>query len=90
MVDLPIAFVQLDHRPEHRAVLLAVEVLRAEVLFNDERVEVTLVEEHRSEDRLLGLEVVRGDRDVLDGAHDPAPESRCGAGGVRRRLSQPA
>ena len=64
MVDLPVALVQLDHRREHRAVLLAVEVLGPQVLLDEQRVEVALVEQDRAEHRLLRLEVVRRDGDV--------------------------
>ena len=69
VVDLAVALVQLDHRREHRAVLLAVEVLGPQMLLDQQRVQVPLVEQHRTEDRLLGLEVVRRDGDGLDGAH---------------------
>jgi len=68
-IDLAVAFVQRDHRREHGAVLLAVEVLGPQVLLYQQREQVPLVEQHRAEHRLLGLEVVRRDGDGLDGAH---------------------
>ena len=87
VVDLPVALVQRDHRREHRAVLLAVEVLGAQVLLDEQRVEVSLVEQDGPEHRLLGLQVVRRDGDVLDGAHARS-ESRFGAGVDTRRRSR--
>ena len=81
VVDLAVAVVELEHRREHRAVLLAVEVLGPQLLLDQQRVQMALVEQHRAEHRLLGLEVVRRDGDVLDGAHARS-ESRFGAGGT--------
>ena len=46
MVDLAIVAVELDHRRKHRAMLLAIEVLRAQVLLDQQRVEMVLVEQH--------------------------------------------
>ena len=80
MVDLPVALVQLEHRGEHRAVLLAVEVIRPQMLLDQQRVQVPLIEQHRSQHRLLGLEVVGRDGDVLDGTHTGA-EHRSRVGG---------
>ena len=37
VVDLPVALVELHHRREHRAVLLAVEVLGAQMLLDEQR-----------------------------------------------------
>ena len=70
VVDLVVALVELEHRREHRAVLLAVEVLGPQLLLDQQRVQVALVEQHRAQHRLLGLEVVGRDGDVLDGAHE--------------------
>ena len=82
MVDLPVALVQLHHRREHRAVLLAVEVVGPQVLLDQQRVQVALVEQDGAEHGLLGLEVVRRNGDCLDGAHGRS-ESKFEAG-VRR------
>ena len=57
--------VQPQHRREHESVLLAVEVLGAQLLVGHQRVEVTLVEQHGAEHGLLGLEVVRRHRELL-------------------------
>ncbi len=81
VVDLVVALVELDHRREHLAVLLAVEVLGPQVLLDQQPVQVPLVQQHRAEHRLLGLEVVRRNGDVLDGAHGSRPKNRCGSGG---------
>jgi hypothetical protein len=70
VVDLVVGFVELEHRGEHRTVLLAVEVVGPQLLLDQERVQVTLVQQHRAQHRLLGLEVVGWDGDVLDGAHE--------------------
>ena len=80
VVDLAVALVELEHRREHRAVLLAVEVLGPQVLLDEQRMQMALVEQHRPEHRLLGLEVVGRNGDVLDGAH-LVPEHRSGTGG---------
>jgi hypothetical protein len=79
VVDLAVGLVELDHRREHRSVLLAVEVLGAQMLLHQQPMEVALVEQHGAEDRLLGLQVVGRDGDALDGAHGSA-ESRFGGG----------
>jgi hypothetical protein len=69
VIDLAVVLVQRQHRREHGPVLLAIEVARAQLLLDQQRVKVALVEQHRPEDRLLGLKVVRWNGDVLDGAH---------------------
>ena len=69
VVDLPVALVQREHGREHRPVLLTVEMLRPQVLLDEQRMQVPLVEQHRPEHRLLGLEVVGRNGDVLDGTH---------------------
>ena len=81
VVDLAVALVQRQHRREHGAVLLAVEVLGPQLLLDQQRVQVALVEQHRPEHRLLGLEVVGRDGDVRDGAHGRGSESRFEGGG---------
>ena len=73
VVDLAVGLVQLEHRREHRAVLLTVEVLRPQMLLDQQRVQVSLVQQDGPEHRLLGLEVVGRNGDVLDGAHLSAP-----------------
>ena len=60
VVDLLVALVELEHRLEHRAVLAQVEVLGAQLLVHQQRVQVLLVEQHRTQHRLLGDEVVGG------------------------------
>jgi hypothetical protein len=69
VVDLAVALEQLEHRREHRPVLLAVEVLGSEVLLDDQGMKVALVEQHRTEHRALGVEVMRRNGDLFDGAH---------------------
>jgi hypothetical protein len=69
MVDLAVAAVQLEHRRKHRTVLLAVEVLRLQVLFDQQPVQVALIQQHRPQHRLLGLEVVGREGDLLSDAH---------------------
>src|SRR5206468_12298774 len=81
---------ELDHRPEHLAVLLAVEVLRPQVLLDQQAVQVTLVEQHRAEHRLLCLQVVRWYGDVLNGAHEPWSEDKFGSGGPATETPLPA
>ncbi len=44
MVDLAVVLVERQHRREHRAVLLAVEMLGPQLLFHEQRVQVALVE----------------------------------------------
>src|SRR5205807_5869235 len=87
---LPVGLVQLEHRREHRPVLLAVEVLGTQMLLDQQRVEVALVEQHRAQHRLLGLEVVWGDGDVLNGAHRRRPSLGLAeaAGTIRSRYEQ--
>ena len=80
VVDLAVAFVEREHGREHRAVLLTVEVLGPQVLLDEQRMQMPLVEQHRSEHRLLGLDVVGRNGDVLDRAH-LVPEHRSGTGG---------
>src|SRR5690242_1088178 len=63
VVDLSAEIMEPEHRREHGAVLLAVEVLRAQVLVGHESVQVPLVEQDGAEHRSLGLEVMRGDRE---------------------------
>ena len=65
VIDLARLLVQPQHRREHEPVLLAVEVLRAQLLIRHERVEVTFVEQHGAEHGLLGLEVVRRHGELL-------------------------
>ncbi len=59
VVDPAVGVVEGEHRGEHVGVLLAVEVLDAQLLIDHDRGQVALVEQHRAEHRLLGLEVVR-------------------------------
>jgi hypothetical protein len=71
VVDLAIRVVELQHRGVDRAVLLTVEVLGPQLLLNDERVEVAFVEQDRTENRLLGGQMMwwyrcgRGDAHLL-------------------------
>ena len=44
VVDLAVVLVQPEHGPEHRAELLAVEVLRPQLLFDQQRMQVTFVQ----------------------------------------------
>jgi hypothetical protein len=69
VVDLVVALVELQHRGEDRAMLLPVEVLRPQLLLHQQRVQVALVEQHGAQNRLLGLQVVGRNGDVLDSAH---------------------
>ena len=69
VVDLAVVLVELEHRREHRAVLLAVEVLGPQMLLDQQRIQVALVEQHRPQHRLLGLEIVRRNGDLRGGAH---------------------
>ena len=59
VVDLAPGVVQREHRGEHGAVLLAVEVLDAQLLVGHERVRWRSSSRTAPEHRLLGLEVVR-------------------------------
>ncbi len=70
VVDLVVALIELQHRREHGAVLLAVEVLGPQLLLHQQGVQVALIEQHRAQHRLLGFEIVGWDGDVLDGAHE--------------------
>ena len=73
MVDLAVALEQLPHRGKHGAVLLAIEVLGPELLLDQECVQVPLVQQHGPEDRLLSLEIMRRNGDLLGDAHgDPS------------------
>ena len=58
-VDRLALVVERQHRLVDRAVALAVEVLRAQPLFDHERVQRAVREQDRAEHRLLGVEVVR-------------------------------
>ena len=69
MIDLPVSLEQLFHRREHRSVLVAIEVLGSKLLLDQQRIEVAIVEQDSAERRPLGLEVMRGDRCLLDGGH---------------------
>ena len=68
MIDLLVGLVELEHRREHGAVFTQVEVLRAELLIHQQRVQMLLVEQDRAKHRLLGHEVMR-DRLGGRGAH---------------------
>src|SRR2546421_685794 len=46
LVDLAVVLVQLEHRRKHGTVLLAVEVLGPQVLLDEKREQVPLVEQH--------------------------------------------
>jgi hypothetical protein len=50
--------VEVEHRPEDRRVTLPVEVLRLDLLVDDQRGQRGVREEDRAEDGLLGLEVL--------------------------------
>ncbi len=51
--------VQREHRLVDRAVALAIEVLRAQPLFDHQRIQRAVGQQDRAEHRLLGVEVVR-------------------------------
>jgi hypothetical protein len=77
VVDFAIALKELSHRSEDGPVLFAVEVLGPQLLLDQKGVQVALVEQNRAEDGLLGLEIVRRNRDWLGDAHgDPNLASR--------------
>jgi hypothetical protein len=57
--------VEVEHRPEDRRVALPVEVLRLDLLVDDQRGQRGVREEDGAEDGLLGLQVLgRGDGPV--------------------------
>ena len=58
-VDRLAAVVEVEHRREDDPVRLAVEVLGVQALVDDERGQRGVGEQHRAEDGLLGLEVLR-------------------------------
>jgi hypothetical protein len=70
-VDPVALLVELEHHGVDRAVLVAVEVLRAQALLDDQAVHRLVREEDRAEHGLLGLEVVRRRRrgGDVDGGH---------------------
>ena len=70
VIDLVVGLVELQHGREHRSVLLAVEVVRPQLLLHQQRVQMALIQQHRTQHRLLGFEVVGRDGDVLDSAHE--------------------
>ena len=72
MVDLPVGVVEVEHRLEDRGVLRLVEVLRAQLLVDEQRVQMALVEEHRPQHRLLGGEVVGRKRGGCGGGRGDA------------------
>jgi hypothetical protein len=58
-VDRLAVVVQGQHRLVDRAVTLAIEVFRAQPLFDHQRVQRAVRQQNRAEHRLLGVEVMR-------------------------------
>ena len=67
VVDFAVLRLQGEHRRIHGAVLITEEVLWLQADIDDDGAQVPLVEEHRPEHRLLGLEVVRRDQPTSSG-----------------------
>ncbi len=80
VVDLLVVVVELQHRLEHGRVLAHVEVLWPQLLVDQQRMQMLLVEQHGAQHRLLGDEVVRWCAGG-DGGHGRTDKDRPGSGG---------